>query len=189
MKYVRMLLTPVGAGIALFCFFLPWGRFSVRVIHKTMNGAGLHLWGLFWAALLILVAGGVLVFLSRIALARIVTAVASLASLGFLVAQAIRFTQGIHTPVGAIHPEHFGVSPGPGGTGTAMGFVLALFGALLLRPVPWEELRALLQLQRGGVAPTVDQALERAAASAVSGQGRMVAPAAAAEPDRESPAG
>ncbi len=143
---VRLLLTPAGAGLALLCFFLPWGRFSCMGMHRVASGAGLHFWGVFWAAFLILAAGGALVFLGRIRHAQIAVVGAALYALGFLVVQAVRFSRGIHTPIGSIDPGTVGISPRFGGVGTVIGFVVAAAGAFLLVPPP----RGLFGLLRGG---------------------------------------
>ena len=132
----RFLVSPAGAGIALVCFFLPWGRFSCAGLHKSMSGAQLggSFWSLFWVAFLLIVVGGVLVFLRREILAQALVLLCSLYALIFLVEKSIAFSRGVGTPLGHIHPQDVGISPRPGGIGTLLGFLLAAGGSLWLRP-------------------------------------------------------
>ena len=132
----RFLLSPAGAGIALICFFLPWGRFSCVGLHKSVSGADLggSFWLVFWAALVLVLAGGVLVLLRREAQARILVLACTAGAFWILAQNAIRLSRGLSTPLGHIRPEHVGVSPRPGGVGTLLGFAVAAAGSFLLKP-------------------------------------------------------
>ena len=131
----RFYLTPAGVGIAIICFFLPWGKFSCVGLHKSVSGAELggSFWLVFWCALAALLVGGVLVALRREAQARMVVLACSVFAFWILVQNGIRLSRGLSTPLGHIRPEHIGVSPRPGGVGTLLGFVVAAAGSFLLR--------------------------------------------------------
>jgi hypothetical protein len=130
----RLCLAPAGGAIAAVCFFLPWGRFSFLVMHKSASGhtVGGSAWVIFALAAIAMVAGVVLPRLRRPASARAV--VFSVAVLGLLcfVFKANALARGVWTPFGRIQPQDIGVKPGLGGQGTAVGFLLAIVGSFFL---------------------------------------------------------
>ena len=132
------LVTPAGAGLALVCFFLPWGRFSCTALHKTVSGVGLggSFWTVFLAILVLLVAGGAAVFLGRYSLARALVVICCVYSFSFLVVKARIMAQGVHTPVGHIRPPGIGAQPHLGGVGFLLGLLLAAGGTSLMTTRP-----------------------------------------------------
>ena len=130
----RHCLAPAGGAIAAICFFLPWGRFSFLVMHKSASGhtVGGSAWVIFALAVIVMVTGVVLPRLRRPASARAV--VFSVAVLGLLcfVFKANALARGVWTPFGRIQPQDIGVKPGLGGQGTAAGFLLAIVGSFFL---------------------------------------------------------
>lgn len=135
----RPCLAPAGGAIAAICFFLPWGRFSFLVMHKSASGrtVGGSAWVIFALAVIVMVAGVVLPRLRRPASARAV--VFSVAVLGLLcfVFKANALARGVWTPFGRIQPQDIGVKSGLGGQGTAVGFLLAIVGSFFLPgPMP-----------------------------------------------------
>jgi hypothetical protein len=130
----RHSLAPVGGVVAAFGFFLPWGRYSFMVVHKSASGhsVGGWAWGIFVLAVIVAAAGVMVPRRRRPESARgVVFAAALLGLLGFVYA-ANRLAHGVWTPVGRIQPQDIGVKPGLGAQAMVAGFLLAIVGAFFL---------------------------------------------------------
>jgi hypothetical protein len=130
----RPCLAPAGGAIAAVCFFLPWGRFSFLLVHRSASGfaVGGWAWVIFALAAMVTVAGVVLPRRRRPEPARAVVFSAALLGLLCFVFEANELARGVWTPFGRIQPQDIGVKPGLGARGTAVGFLLALAGAFLM---------------------------------------------------------
>jgi hypothetical protein len=129
------LISPAGAVLALFCFFLPWGRFTCAGFNRALTGAqiGGSFWLVFALALAIpaSVAAGFLLRQQR--RARLTVLVCSLAALAIILVRQINFVRGHETGFGRVHAEDVGVRLRFGGAGTVLGLLIALAGSIAWR--------------------------------------------------------
>lgn len=146
----RSLLGPAGGFVAAASFFLPWGKFSFLLLHKSASGhtIGGWAWVIFAMAALAVAAGVILPLLRRPALARAVVFGAALLGLLFFAIKAGQLARGLWTPFGRLQPQDVGVKPGIGAQGILVGFLLAVVGAFTM-PVPESPLRAFGRLRQG----------------------------------------
>ena len=130
----RTCISPAGGAIAAVRFFLPWGRFSFLLVHKSASGYGVggRAWLIFALAVIVTAAALVLPRRRRPGSARVVVFGAALLGLLGFVLEANELARGVWTPFGRIQPQDIGVKPGLGAQGTAVGFLLALAGSFFL---------------------------------------------------------
>lgn len=202
----KTFLAPLGGAIAAVCFFLPWGRFSFLLVHKSANGYGVGGWAwvIFALALIVAVAGVVLPRRGRPESARAVVFGAALLGLLSFVFEANELARGVWTPFGRIQPQDIGVKPGLGAQGTAVGFLLALAGSFFLpgpRPrwLPaWRALsrrsrpvegRPIASLQIGSGSDAESSVASRPAAGASIGTTPAAGPVLAGDPRGSQGAG
>jgi hypothetical protein len=130
----RRSLAPAGGAIAAICFFLPWGRFSFLVVHRSASGqtVGGWAWAIFALAAIVTAAGVVVPRLRRPESARVVVFGAALLGLLCFVVITNELGHGVWTPFGRVQPQDVGVKPGLGAQGTAAGFLLAIAGSFFM---------------------------------------------------------
>lgn len=131
-KEKSRLVSPLGAVLALICFFMPWMKISCIGDPKYISGAdiGGAFWIVFCSAALIL-----LIFIyfdskNNLNSAKILTVLASLVGLIFIAYKLISFLNGVDTGFGKIKPEDVGFKMQAGGLGTIFGLLLSLFGVI-----------------------------------------------------------
>jgi hypothetical protein len=131
----KVFLTPVGAIIALICFFLPWVKVSCAKTLKSVSGA--EVGGIFWlvfvAALLIIVA--FFYFRSKKQIGRS-KAVAILGSTAALVVVFIKYASlawGQKNLLVKAGSKVIDCTIQVGAIGTVIGFILVIIGALFLK--------------------------------------------------------
>jgi hypothetical protein len=137
----RFLLGPIGALLTGICFFLPWGRCSWLGIERRASGAetGGWPWIIPACAGIVIVATIAGRLLRRMKLARALSFGAALLGLLFLLEQTVEVSRGLHTPLGRLRPDQLGVRPAFGFFGTVLGLIVALAGAIILRPASRAE--------------------------------------------------
>jgi hypothetical protein len=189
-------LAPAGGAIAAVSFFLPWGRFSFLLVHKSASGhtVGGWAWVIFTLAAIVTVAGVVLPRWRRPEPARAVVFGAALLGLLCFVFEANELARGVWTPFGRIQPQDIGVKPGLGARGTAVGFLLAIAGSFFMpgpRPRWLPAWRALTRRNTPvGSRPDAGHAVGGTPAQgAWVGNTSATGPAAAADPRGSSGAG
>lgn len=130
----KVYISPVGALIALICFFLPWAKFSCDHTVTIKSGAQLgdEFWLVFVAALVIIAAFYIFKSQRQIGKSRLIVIVSSIIAVAVMIIKYAALVGKLRNELD-MTPEQIGLSIEFGAFGTILGFIVALIGVPFLR--------------------------------------------------------
>lgn len=134
LEKLKILIIPVGAIIAIICFFLPWFRFSLGDANITMSGnfLGDEFWIVFAVAIIILATYFYFISSKQSHKAKIAILISSNVAIAIMIIRYIMLQQGWKTDFGTIRPEDFGLTIQIGAILTVIGFFISELGISFL---------------------------------------------------------